>query len=59
MEEQIGFIYILTNKAFPELLKIGYTLRTVEERVQELSSASDCPMSKADPVFLKLCVHVC
>jgi hypothetical protein len=43
MEERIGFIYILTNKAFPHLLKIGYTLMTVEERVQELSSATGVP----------------
>ena len=43
MEDRIGFIYILTNKAFPDLLKIGYTLRTVEERVQELSGATGVP----------------
>jgi len=43
MEDKIGFIYILKNKAFPDLLKIGYTFRTIEERVRELSSATGIP----------------
>ena len=33
-----GTIYILSHEAMPNLLKIGYTTRTIEERVQELSS---------------------
>lgn len=33
-----GYLYILTNKAMPNLLKIGFTTRTIEERVRELSS---------------------
>jgi hypothetical protein len=33
-----GIIYILSHEAIPNLLKIGYTTRTIEERVQELSS---------------------
>ena len=33
-----GIIYILSHEAMPNLLKIGYTTRTIEERVQELSS---------------------
>jgi hypothetical protein len=33
-----GYLYVLSNKAMPNLLKIGFTTRTVEERIQELSS---------------------
>ena len=33
-----GHLYILSNRAMPNLLKIGYTTRTVKERMQELSS---------------------
>jgi hypothetical protein len=33
-----GIIYVLSHKAMPDLLKIGYTSRKIEERVQELSS---------------------
>ena len=33
-----GYIYILSHELMPNLLKIGYTTRTVEKRVNELSS---------------------
>lgn len=33
-----GFVYVLANEAIPGLLKIGYTTRTVEERIQELTT---------------------
>ena len=33
-----GFIYLLSHEVMPNLLKIGFTTRTVKERVQELSS---------------------
>ena len=33
-----GIVYVLSHKAIPDLLKIGYTTRSIEERVQELSS---------------------
>lgn len=33
-----GIIYVLSHKAIPDLLKIGFTTRSIEERVQELSS---------------------
>lgn len=33
-----GHLYILSNRAMPNLLKVGYTTRTVEERIRELST---------------------
>ena len=33
-----GIIYILSHEAMPNLLKIGFTERTIEERVKELAS---------------------
>jgi len=33
-----GIVYVLSHKAIPDLLKIGFTTRSIEERVQELSS---------------------
>lgn len=33
-----GIIYVLSHEAMPNLLKIGYTNRTISERVRELSS---------------------
>ena len=32
----MGCVYILTNKAMPDLIKIGYTTRTAKERAHEL-----------------------
>ena len=32
----MGYVYILTNEAMPDLIKIGYTERTAEERAKEL-----------------------
>ena len=32
----MGSVYILTNKAMPDLVKIGYTTRTAKERGEEL-----------------------
>ena len=32
----MGYVYILTNEAMPNLVKIGYTDRTPEERAAEL-----------------------
>lgn len=33
-----GYLYVLSNRAMPGLLKIGYTTRTLKERIAELSS---------------------
>lgn len=38
-----GFVYLLINPSFPDVLKIGKTSRDVEKRVQELSSATGVP----------------
>jgi hypothetical protein len=38
-----GWVYILTNRAMPGLVKIGCTRRSPEDRVRELSSATGVP----------------
>lgn len=39
----VGYIYVLKNSAFPKLLKIGFTRRTVAERVAELNAPTGVP----------------
>jgi hypothetical protein len=38
-----GYIYVLINPSFNELVKIGKTQRELEERIKELSSATGVP----------------
>lgn len=38
-----GFVYILSNKLMPGILKIGFTERRVEDRVQELNKSTGVP----------------
>jgi len=38
-----GFVYVLSHPQMPNLLKIGFTTRQVEERVAELSAATSVP----------------
>ena len=46
-----GFVYVLSNEAMPGFLKIGYSMREIEERVQELNSQTSVPT----PFFLEAC----
>jgi hypothetical protein len=39
-----GYLYILSNAEMPGLLKIGITIRSVTERVAELSSTTGVPV---------------
>ena len=43
MRPAVGRVYVLSNKAMPGLLKIGYTMNTVESRAKELASATGVP----------------
>jgi ribosomal protein S27E len=38
-----GYLYILSNPSMPNLLKIGFTTRTVDERVAELNASTGVP----------------
>ena len=35
-----GIVYVLENPAFPDLVKIGYTRRTVNQRMKELDDTN-------------------
>jgi len=38
-----GYIYVLSNPSMKDLLKIGLSMRSVQERIAELSSATGVP----------------
>jgi hypothetical protein len=38
VEGEIGWVYILTNPMFPDLTKIGFTTKSVEDRMDQLDS---------------------
>lgn len=38
--KSVGYVYILSNPAMPEYLKIGYTMGNVAERAAQLSNTS-------------------
>jgi hypothetical protein len=41
--ELIGYVYVLVIDAMPGLLKVGFTTRTIEERLRELSAPTGVP----------------
>lgn len=43
MSKSQGVIYVLVNPSLEGLIKVGYTTRTIEERVKELSSSTSIP----------------
>lgn len=43
MKPPIGRVYVLSNPSIQGLVKIGFTMNTVEGRVKELSSATGIP----------------
>jgi hypothetical protein len=49
-----GYIYCLSNQSMPGLLKIGFTQRNIEERLEELASPTGVPA----PFELEFCVRV-
>lgn len=50
-----GWLYVLSTRELKELLKIGMTTRSVEQRVQEINRATGV----AIPFGVRRCWHVC
>lgn len=48
------YVYVLVNKSMPGMVKIGMTIRTVDERAAEISSATGVPTPWV-PVFSFSC----
>jgi hypothetical protein len=46
-----GFVYVLSTREQPDLLKIGYTDRAVEQRVNEINRATGVVVRMAPVVF--------
>ena len=43
IESIAGVVYVLSNASMPGLLKIGFTTRSVDERIAEISGATGVP----------------
>ena len=61
-----GLIYILSNPAMPDLIKIGFTVRDAQSRARELSRATGVPTAfsvewelpiRGDPSLVEKLVH--
>jgi hypothetical protein len=50
------YVYILVNKSMPDMVKIGMTIREVEERAKEISGATGVPTPWV-PVFSFKCFN--
>jgi T5orf172 domain len=46
-----GYVYVLSNPAMPNLLKIGCTTGSLERRINQLTSATGVP----EPFILEAC----
>src|SRR6266571_2839873 len=49
-----GFIYVLSNPSMGELLKIGFTTKTLEARVAELNNATGVPTDFVVEAFFEV-----
>ncbi len=50
------YVYVLVNKSIPDMVKIGMTVRDVEERAKEISGATGVPTPWV-PVFSFKCFN--
>jgi hypothetical protein len=50
------YVYVLVNKSMPDMVKIGMTVRDVEERAKEISGATGVPTPWV-PVFSFKCFN--
>ena len=50
------YVYVLVNKSMPDMVKIGMTVREVEERAKEISGATGVPTPWV-PIFSFKCFN--
>lgn len=50
------YVYVLVNKSMPDMVKIGMTVRDVEERAKEISGATGVPTPWV-PIFSFKCFN--